>query len=276
MIHTGGRSCRRVSRSGSIWRGLCSKRVGPMPQAGPCVARSRDGIRSSSSSDSCLRALSRWKPAAAPVSGGREIGKPGHDVRLIPPADAKPFVTRQKNDAADAEAICEAAMRPTMRFVPVKSEETRGAAMVFRVRELLIRQRTQAIDALRGHLSEFGRIVPQGAGNAARPIAIVDDPDSGLPADAVPALEVLIAALAHPETEIARLDAEIARRVHASARPGTWLGGMLSRKPSMLVRVALANKMARVVRAFAIGLERMATNGSLARGGVCKSPATAA
>ena len=115
------------------------------------------GIRSLSSSDSCLRALSRWKPAAAPVSGGREIGKPGHDVRLIPPADAKPFVTRQKNDAADAEAICEAAMRPTMRFVPVKSEETRGAAMVFRVRELLIRQRTQAIDALRGQI-RMGRV----------------------------------------------------------------------------------------------------------------------
>ncbi len=74
---------------------------------------------------------------------GREIGKLGHEVRLIPPACVKPFVKRQKNHAADAEAICEAAQRPTMRFVPVKSEETQGAAMVFRVRELLIRQRTR-------------------------------------------------------------------------------------------------------------------------------------
>jgi hypothetical protein len=202
---------------------------------------------------------------------------------------------------------------------------------IFRIRELLIRQRTQAINALRGHLGEFGQIVPQGAANAARLIAIVEDPGSGLPADATATLKVLVGTLTHLETEIDKRDAEITRRakengvarrlmtvpgigpliataiavlapppetfrkardfaawlglvprqhstggkqrlgattkmgerslrrlliigansviikrhVHAAARPGTWLGGMLTRKPPMLVRVALANKMAR-------------------------------
>src|SRR5215210_7008528 len=81
-------------------------------------------------------------------SWGREIAKLGHTVRLIAPAYVKPFVKRQKNDAADAEAICEAAQRPTMRFVARKSEATQAAAVVFRTRDRLVRQRTQAINGL--------------------------------------------------------------------------------------------------------------------------------
>ena len=143
---------------------------------------------------------------------GREIGKLGHEVRLISPAYVKPFVKRQKNDAADAEAICEASVRPSMRFVPVKSEDVQGAAKVFRVRELLIRQRTQTINALRGHLTEFGEVVPQGAANAARLSAIIVDPTSGLPEEARATLLVLIETKIHLNDQIAKLNAEISQR----------------------------------------------------------------
>jgi transposase len=88
---------------------------------------------------------------------GRAIRDAGHEVRLIPPAYVKPFVKRQKNDAADAEAIAEAASRPTMRFVVAKTEEQQARAMLFRTRDLLVRQRTQLINALRGHMGSWRR-----------------------------------------------------------------------------------------------------------------------
>ncbi len=107
----------------------------------------------------------------------REIGQLGHTVRLIPPAYVKPFVKRQKNDAADAEAICEAAQRPTMRFVAPKSEQAQAAALVFRARDLLVRQRTQIINARRGHLAEFGHIVAKGPSHVSQLVRAVEYPD---------------------------------------------------------------------------------------------------
>ena len=92
----------------------------------------------------------------------RELTILGHEVRLIPPAYVKPFVKRQKNDAADAEAICEAVQRPNMRFVAIKSEEQQASALVFRTRDLLVRQRTQTINAIRGHMAEYGWVAPKG------------------------------------------------------------------------------------------------------------------
>jgi transposase len=93
---------------------------------------------------------------------GRAIRELGHEVRLIPPIYVKPFVRRQKNDAADAEAIAEAASRPTMRFVAVKTEEQQARSMIFRTHDVLVRQRTQLVNALRGHLAEHGIVAAQG------------------------------------------------------------------------------------------------------------------
>lgn len=96
----------------------------------------------------------------------REIGALGHEVRLMAPSYVKAYVRRQKNDAADAEAICEAVRRPTMRFVPVKSAEQQSVLVLHRSRELLVRQRTMLINSIRGHCAEFGIIVAQGARRA--------------------------------------------------------------------------------------------------------------
>jgi len=279
----------------------------------------------------------------------REIAALGHETRLIAPAYVKPFVKRQKNDMADAEAICEAALRPTMRFVIPKSAEAQAAGTVFRTRDLLVRQRTQLINALRGHLAEFGMVVRQGAENAPKLVDLVMDPASDLPQEARSVLEVLAQTLQFLQTKIAALDVEITRRSKTSALakrlmtiPGvgaivatalvalapapetfrrgrdfaawvgltplqhssggkerlgrtskmgertlrrlliigassaakaaaikgapadSWLGRMLSRKPRMLVVVALANKMARITWAL------------MAHGGIYRAPAAAA
>jgi transposase len=92
----------------------------------------------------------------------RELVALGHDVRLIPPQYAKPYVKRNKTDAADAEAICEAAGRPTMRFVPIKTKESQALLALHRVRSLLVRQRTAAVNSARGLLGEFGIVAPKG------------------------------------------------------------------------------------------------------------------
>lgn len=265
----------------------------------------------------------------------REIGKLGHIVRLIPPIYVKPFVKRQKNDAADAEAIAEAASRPTMRFVEPKSEKQQARAMVFRTRDLLVRQRTQLINALRAHLAEHGVIAAQGIANVAALGTLIEQtgPDLDLMvvetarlyldqievlSDRIATLEKVLKLEAARSQSTARLmtmpgigpvtamavDAfapsmtafkrgrdfaawlGLVPRQHSSGgkqvlgrtskmgqrdirrlliigamtvirwadRKGvsenSWLGRMLSRKPRMLVAIALANKMARSIWAM--------------------------
>jgi transposase len=92
----------------------------------------------------------------------RELTKLGHEVRLMPSAYVRPYVKRGKTDAADAEAVCEAVTRPTMRFVPVKSPEQQAALSMHRTRDLLVKQRTQLINMIRGLLAEFGVDIPKG------------------------------------------------------------------------------------------------------------------
>lgn len=266
---------------------------------------------------------------------GREAVKLGHQVKLVPPIYVKPFVKRQKNDETDAEAICEAAQRPTMAFVAVKTEDQQARGMLFRTRDLFVRQRTQTINALRGHLAEFGVIAPKGPAYIGRLASALEDPDSKLPPrvrglgavlleqivglDAkIIELEKELCACAREDEEAARLmtipgvgpitamalqafapPMESFRRgrdfsawlglvprqhttggkarlgriskmgqrdlrrllitgamtvVRHAARHGPtadpWLAGMLVRKPRMLVAVALANRMARIVWAL--------------------------
>lgn len=267
----------------------------------------------------------------------RQLAQLGHSVRLIPPAYVKPFVKRQKNDAVDAEAICEAAQRPGMRFVAVKTEEQQASGMVFRTRDLLVRQRTQLTNALRGHLAEYGWVAPKGKAHMELLAGLIEEGEmaSTLPAAARAMLKVMADHLDWIEEHIADLDREIAKRAreddaarrlmtipgigpvtatailslapsietfakgrdfaawlgltplqHSTggktrlgsiskmgdrtirrlliiggssivrqtcrrgAPAGSWLESMLARKPRMLVSVALANKMARIVWAL--------------------------
>ncbi|SEF38998.1 Transposase [Methylobacterium sp. 190mf] len=124
------------------------------------------------------------------ASLGRVAQASGHEVRLVPAVYVKPFVKRQKNDRADVEAIAEAAARPRMRFVAVKSAETQGRAVAFRTHQCLVRQRTQLINALRGHLAEFGVVAPKGPANLKVLEEALADEVAGLPG-AVRAMEII-------------------------------------------------------------------------------------
>ena len=148
----------------------------------------------------------------------RELTKLGHEVRLMPAKDVRAYVKRNKNDAADAEAICEAVRRPTIRFVQVKSAAQQGQLMQHRTRDLLMRQRTQIINALRAHLAELGIIAAQGREGVKELLAIIADKrDEALPLDAQASLLVLAAQLQALQTLIGSIEKRIVAQHRANA-----------------------------------------------------------
>src|SRR6478609_3603460 len=140
----------------------------------------------------------------------RELTKLGHRVRLMPAKDVKAYVKRNKNDAADAEAICEAARRPTVRLVQIKSIEQQGRLMLHRARDLLMRQRTQVINAMRAHLAELGIVAAQGRDGIKELLKIIaSEADARLPVDAHTSLVVLAAELQAMQTLIGSIEKRI-------------------------------------------------------------------
>lgn len=157
------------------------------------------------------------------------IGEFGHTVRLMPPAYVKAYVKRNKTDAADAEAICEAVSRPTMRFVPVKSPEEQAAGMVLKTRELLVRQRSQTANAMRAHMAELGIIAATGMPSIAKLVAVLrDDQERRLPAPAQAALLEMAEHIESLTTRIDVLDTKIVAAVKAddAARRLTTIPGV--------------------------------------------------
>jgi transposase len=159
----------------------------------------------------------------------RELVALGHEVKLMPAQYVKPYVKRCKNDAADAEAICEAVTRPTMRFVGVKSPDQQATMMLHRVRKILTRQRTQISNALRAHMAEFGITAAIGRGGLDRLIAVIaDQEDARLPEEARTCLAVLCAQLEMVKEHILDND----RRILADARK-TEAGRRLMKIPGI-------------------------------------------
>lgn len=187
----------------------------------------------------------------------REIGKLGHEVKLIPPAYVKPYVRRQKNDKTDAAAICEAVRRPSMRFVAVKTLDQQAVQVLHRTRELLITQRTQVANALRAHLAEFGVIFPQGNRGVTQAIeAVRDEKASDLPAWVQQVLLSLVYQLERLKKEVSKLDRQMIawHRAHADSRRLATIPGIGVVTASAIVAAVGEGKQFQSGREFAAWL----------------------
>jgi transposase len=178
-------------------------------------------IRRKISRDGFLKLFADLPPCLVGLEAGsgahywaREIARLGHDVKLMPPQFVRPYVKTNKNDAADAEACCEAVQRPGMRFVPVKSVEQQAAMALHRVRDHLVRQRTGTINALRGHLAEYGIIAAALRGGLNQLFSIIEaeESDEYLPASVKQLLRILVAEIRAADAHIADLDRKLKDR----------------------------------------------------------------
>src|SRR5215831_7186085 len=183
-------------------RGRCRGSDGSAQAASACAG---SGVLQSTA------ALSSWPGGVRDGALlGAGVARAWPRVRLMPAQYVKAYIKRNKHDAADAEAICEAVGRPTMRFVPVKTADQQAAVLLHRGRERLVRQRTGLVNALRGHLAEFGVIAPQGLRNVGKLIAIVrDEGDAQLPDLARQVLQVLANQIEQIETAVTALEKQL-------------------------------------------------------------------
>jgi transposase len=186
----------------------------------------------------------------------RELTKLGHDVKLMPPAYVKPYVKRGKTDAGDAEAIAEAVTRPTMRFVAVKTIDQQAVLMLHKVRDLLTRQRTMLINALRGHLGEFGMVAPAGAGGVAAAIRLFREVEAAFPDLAQGAVNALVSQLESVTTEIRKAEVGIIgwHRQNSASRRLAEIPGVGPLTASAIVATVADPSLFRSGRQFAAWL----------------------
>ncbi len=207
---------------------------------------------------------------------GRELTKLGHTVKLMPPAYVKAYVKRGKTDAADAEAIAEAVTRPTMRFVAVKSTDQQAVLMLHKVRDLLVRQRTMLINALRGHLAEFGLVAARGPAGVKAAIVDLHAVQDSLPPLARMALHGLIDRLESTGADIRKIEREIVAwcRHDAASRRLMTIPGIGPITASAIASAVPDASMFRSGRQFAawLGLTPRAhsSGGKERRGGISK------
>ena len=166
------------------------------------------------------RCLVGMEACATAHHWARQLGALGHEVRLMPPAYVKAYVKRNKNDAADAEAICEAVSRPSMRFVPVKSTDAQALLMLHRARHLLVRQRTAQVSALRSHLAEYGIVAAKGRAHVRDLVAVLQNDDCRLPELARQTLLLIANLIDGLSAQIRKIESELLawHRANAASR----------------------------------------------------------